>query len=41
MKDRQYNDQKKMDKKSNNDLLKTTQKNKDWVTQVQPDLMIQ
>ena len=27
---RQYNDQKKKDKRTNNDLLNTTQKTKDW-----------
>jgi hypothetical protein len=31
-KDRQYNSQKKKDKRTNNDLQSTTQKTKDWVT---------
>ena len=33
-KDRQYNGQKKKDKRANNDLRNTTQKGKDWATRI-------
>jgi hypothetical protein len=36
-KERQHNDQKKKDKRTNNDLLNTTNKTKDRVTRTQPE----
>ena len=36
-KERQHNDQKKKDKRTNNDLLSTTNTTKDRVTRIQPE----